>query len=424
MQLTAAGRPSALRSRLGAAACLLLAAGLPAAARADTPAPAPTWQFDTSGLLYGEAKRTAVLEPTARITRSFQNGQSLSGAFTVDAITGASPSGALPSGRVQTTTTPSGNVKTVQADQVPTSRFNDLRGATDLSWKVPFLRYFTATLGGHLSREKDYQSTGANGQLSVDVYHRLFTFTVGGGRNSDLVFPIHGTPVGMLDTLVMQDVARNGKHVTTRMVGLSHVMTRRWLAGVYASQTNEDGYLTEPYKVISLIDPATGYTNGQLTELRPNTRLRRDVMASSVYHFDRDVLYLSYRYYWDDWGVKSHTLDARWRKPLADGSWVQPHLRIYTQTAADFFRFGILQGDPLPPYATSDERLGPLHDVTIGATYGFHVEPWRGEWTIRGEFLEQWGDGHPASAVGAQRNINLFPPVGVGSLVVGYTVGY
>lgn len=422
MQLTGPGRASSLRSRLGAAACVLLAAGAPAAARAE--GPAPTWQVDLSGLVYGEAQRTAVVEPNAKITRLFANGQSLSGSLALDAITGASPSGAVPSGRVQTYTTPSGQLRTTAANQIPTNRFNDFRGATDLEWKAPFLRWFTSSVGTHFSREKDYQSLGASGQLSVDFYRRLFTLTVGGGENRDVVLPTHGTPIPLSDTLLYSGVTRNDKRVSTRMVGLSHVMTRRWLAGVYASETRERGYLTEPYKVVSLVDAVSGYTNGQLTENRPDNRLRRSILGSSVYHFEKDVLYLSYRRYWDDWGVQSHTFDARWRVGLANERFLQPHVRFYTQRAADFFRFGVPDGAPLPRYVSSDERLGPLHDVTLGATYGFRLPQYPGEWTLRAELMEQWGDGHPADAIGAQKGINLFPPVAVGSLVVGYTVGF
>lgn len=421
MQLNGLSSPPTLRGRIGAAACLLLATGAPATGHAQS---AAAWQLDASGLIYGEQNRTAVVEPSAKITRLFANGQRLSAELGIDAITGASPSGAMPSGRIQTTTTPSGNVQTSQANQIPTSAFHDLRGALDLEWKAPVARYFTTTLGGHFSREKDYQSRGLNGTVSVDLFQRLWTVTAGGGVLHDDVFPVGGTPVGMLDSTVVATTSWNSKKVTTRMLGVSHVLTRRWLVGVNTTETRESGYLTEPYKIVSLIDPATGYPSGQLTEKRPSSRLRRDVLGSSVYHFDQDILYLSYRYYWDDWGVKSHTLDGRLRVPLQGETFVQPHVRLYTQTQSDFFHFGLADGLSLPAYATSDERLGPLRTVTLGGTYGFHLPHDRGSWTVRAEYMTQWGRGHPADALGVQQNLNLFPPLSIGSVVVGYSIGF
>ena len=164
MQLTPASRTSFLRGRLGAAACLLLASGMPAVAQAESGA---TTQFDATALLYGEQNRANVAEPTARITRRFADGQSLSAQFGFDVITGASPSGALPTGETQTTTSASGTVTTIPPGQIPLNSFKDSRYAADLEWQKPFLRSFLSTLGGHVSREKDYQSLGASGKLSV-----------------------------------------------------------------------------------------------------------------------------------------------------------------------------------------------------------------------------------------------------------------
>jgi hypothetical protein len=148
------------------------------------------------------------------------------------------------------------------------------------------------------------------------------------------------------------------------------------------------------------------------------------VLASSVYHLSRDVLYLAYRHYWDTWGVRSDTYDVRLRHELEDDRWVQPHLRFYRQSAADFFVYGLRDGEPLPQYATSDNRLGPLKTVTLGLTYGLPVTAYGGEFRIRGELIHQWGDGHPPDAVGVQQRMDLLPPVDIGALTVSYSVDF
>jgi hypothetical protein len=163
---------------------------------------------------------------------------------------------------------------------------------------------------------------------------------------------------------------------------------------------------------------------GELTEKRPSSRDRTNLLLSSVYHHTRDVSYVSYRYYWDDWGVRSHTLDARLRHELPNEAYIQPHVRLYTQGAADFFTFGLLDGSALPQFASSDSRLGPLHTVTLGATYGFHPTGHTAEVTFRVEYIRQWGDGHPDEAVGVQRTFDLLPPVDIGSAGVGYSVKF
>ncbi len=430
MQLEPGPRASSIRGRLGAAACMLFATGTPALAQSPSGATTPGTQLDASMLLYGEANRVNIAEPTARITRLYANGQQLSAQMGIDVITGASPSGALPSGGIQTVTTPSGGTSTTSAGQVPVKSFHDLRGAFDGDWSKPW-GPFTSTLSGHFSREKDYESRGGSGKLSVDLMHRLATLTVGAGFNRDGVFPVGGTPVGLTDGSVMLGTASNRKTVSSALIGVSRVLTRRWMVGVNAARTLERGYLTEPYKVISLTDPASGLPVSQLTENRPATRERTDILASSVYHFATDVLYLSYRYYWDDWKVRSSTGDIKYRTPLDERTWIEPHVRYYTQSAASFFQFSMVNGAPLPLYASSDMRLGQLATLTVGATLGFQLPDERGEWTLRGEYMRQSLGGQPpipggggGGGEGDQGPTDLFPPVHIASLIIGYTLNF
>lgn len=419
---------SPLRRRLSAAACMLVAAGTPAAARAQT------WQFDGSALLYGERQRTDVVEPVAKATRLFSNGGSLFSQLTFDSMTGATPTGAVATTTVQTTTSASGTVTTVPIGTLPSSKFRDNRMALDLGGSLPVGALITATSSVHLSHEKDYQSVGVNGSLAVDVLGRLSTITVGGGYDRDDVNPVGGTPIGM-STSGLTGVTRNPKRVTTDMLGLSRILSRRWLVGANFTQTRERGYLTEPYKVVSVIDPnATPSGGGEevalatptlLHESRPSQRTRRDVLTTSVYHLTADVLYVSYRYYWDDWAIHSHAIDFKVRHDLTEThAYFQPHLRFYTQTPASFFTFGLLTGQPTPEFASSDQRLGPLRTATIGATYGFHVQDIPGELSIRAEYLKQWGQGHPAHEAASLNGTDLFPSLDIGTLLLGYTLEF
>lgn len=458
-------RAGSLRATLGAAACMLLAASAPAARAADATAPADSaaglpggasgfgarddaasarWQLDTSALLYGELSRTDVLEPTTRLTRLLPNGQTVSAGLVLDAITGASPTGALPTGvaatggaggegvraaMVHTITSASGGGgggRPPQPGDIPVKRFNDFRGAVTLDWTVPLGTLFTASSGGHFSREKDYQSLGASGKLSVDLMQHLTTLTLGAALDHDGVFPTGGTPAG-LDSITPRTFGNDPRHDTGVLAGITRVLTRRWLASVNGSRTWERGYLTEPYKVLSIVDDQ-GFPIGQLPEKRPASRQRSDVLLNSVYHLSSDVLYTSYRYYWDDWGVRSHTVDVRVRRDWSNETFLQPHVRLYNQTAASFFRDGFSQSalaaGGLPAYASGDYRLGELHDVTLGATYGFRVPGTRGEFTVRGEYMVQWGKGHPTDAIGVQRQFDLAPPVNIGTVTAGYSLTF
>lgn len=435
-------RFTALRTRLGAAACLLVAAGArtsPANAQ-DTTAVAPPpeglqrWQLDGAALLYGEKGRAKIIEPQARITRLFADGQTFSATFGLDIITGASPTGAAPSTTVQTTTTPSGGVATHGANSVPVNPFSDTRGGLDLEWIKPIHGWLTPSLGAHASLEKDYRSFGASAKVSVAAMHRLTTFTLGAGYNEDRVDPVGGTRAPLSDGTVLLGSGANPKRVRSGMAGISRVLTRRWLFGVNASRSVERGYLTDPYKVISVLD-STGSPLGQLTESRPSSRTRSDVLASTVYHLSRDIVYANYRYYWDDWGVTSHTADARYRLELGDQRFFQPRVRYYFQTRANFFQEGLPDRTPLPAFASSDVRLGDLRTLTLGATYGFHPAGGPGELSLRAEYIRQWGGGATVRAPedesefepedGAESgSLDYSPPVDIGSIVIGYSIPF
>ena len=442
MQLTEAVRTSPLRARLGAAACLLLASGLPAPAGAEA---TPGTQLDLSALLYGERGRTSVVEPSVRLTRAFEDGQSLSAQFEFDVVSGASPTGASRSTLAQTVTGASGAAgTTIPAGELPTRSYEDRRFAGDVAWQKPFLRSLVTTLSGYFSRETDYLSLGAGGKLAIELPGRRTTLNVGGAFNHDRVSPEGGFRPGLSDASVPvapdddggedehedddgdESEAREGrpKDVTSAMVGLSQVVSRRWLVGVNATRTFERGYLTDPYKLVSVLDPVTGEPTSLLTEKRPDRRERTSVLGSSVYHLAEDVVYLSYRYYWDDWKVRSHTWDLKYRRELGGGTYLEPHVRHYRQGPAEFFRHSLVGGAPLPRHATADGRLGELRSITAGATVGFRLPGSAGEWTVRAEYIAQLGQGHPADAIGIQRDFDLAPRLDVGSLLVSYSVGY
>jgi len=429
----AEGAPSPLRRRLSAAACVLAAAGAARSARAQS------WQLDGSGLIYGEKQRTNVVEPVARITRLFGNGANLYSQLTFDAMTGATPTGALVTRTTQTTTSASGTVHTSTVGALPTSQFSDNRFALDLGGAMP-LGLVTPQTAIHLSHEKDYQSVGLSGSLGIDAPGHLTTLTLGGGYNRDDVNPIGGIPVGLTPSDVTGEKS-SPKRVTTAMAGLSRVLSRRLLVGANFSVMHETGYLTEPYKVVSLVDPSATPSGGEagidaapastlatetlIHENRPSERWRRNVYTTGVYHLTADIVYLSYRYYWDDWDVQSHTVDLKVRHELPEQrAWFQPHIRFYTQTQARFFTFGLLTGEPLPEFASSDQRLGPLRTATLGATYGFRMTNMPGELSIRAEYLHQWGKSPSSSDVAPPEGVDLFPPLDIGTLLVGYSLQF
>ena len=75
-----------------------------------------------------------------------------------------------------------------------------------------------------------------------------------------------------------------------------------------------------------------------------------------------------YRFYLDDWGILSHSIEARAVQVLAPGLEARLRYRFYTQGEADFFqdRYTQEQINDDSVYKTDDEKLSAFHTQTFG----------------------------------------------------------
>jgi hypothetical protein len=112
-------------------------------------------------------------------------------------------------------------------------------------------------------------------------------------------------------------------------------------------------------------------------------------------------------------------IEGRWRWNLAGGAYLQPHVRWYHQSAADFYKRYLVEGEPLPAHVSADYRLGDMKTWTFGMMYGRPLAQDR-EFTARLEYYMQTGESHPADAFGVLRNYDLFPTVDAIILQVGF----
>jgi hypothetical protein len=73
-------------------------------------------------------------------------------------------------------------------------------------------------------------------------------------------------------------------------------------------------------------------------EQLPDRRLKVP-LGGRLNYYVNDLLVLRsyYRYYWDDWGITSHTASLETPFKLTDRFTLYPSYRYYTQTAADYF---------------------------------------------------------------------------------------
>ena len=120
------------------------------------------------------------------------------------------------------------------------------------------------------------------------------------------------------------------------------------------------------------------------------------------------VLDASYRYMTDDWEIDSHTLDLRYRWPLGESRYIEPHVRYYTQTAAEFYQLSLDSSQTLPAFASADYRLGEFDAVTAGFKYGWKTRSGN-DMSVRLEWYTQSGKVPGDQLIGNQALRDNYP---------------
>jgi hypothetical protein len=417
--------PQNARRRLMAASCALLSAGAARSQQANV-APAGSrlledWSVDSALAYYHEDGRIHAIEPVVDLSKIYANGQALNFNVTFDSLAGASPNGALTSHTPQTFASPSGTsltgarTYTTAPGQLPVDpNYHDDRLAVGGSWTVPLTRVTRVSVGGKLSDEHDFFSATVNASIAHDFNEKNTTISLGVNNEYDSLHPIGGAPLPASDYALFEKTGGKTKNGVGALLGVTQVITRNWLSELNISVDRFTGYLNDPYKITSVID-STGNTTGYEYESRPDERTRKSAYWDNRVAWTSQVsTAVSFRYFTDDWGVRSDTaqLHLRWWMSNRD-HYVEPSFRWYRQTAADFYTPFILNtAAPSTANESADSRLGPFHALTFGlkfaellADQGDHVGS---EFSARVEYYQQIFD-QGAPVPGGLRGLDLYP---------------
>jgi hypothetical protein len=358
------------------------------------------WDVDTAVLYYSESERVQAIEPVIQATRYFNNDRSFTTKLVIDSLSGASATGAVPSSTPQTYSRPSGNGSyTIAANQTPLDdTFLDTRIALSGGWKQPLGKDWTANIGFNVSNEYDYLSAAVNGGISREMNDNNTTLSLGFSFASDSISPEGGIPIagtcmvgasqtnGCTQTQFNQtrQTGDESKTVSDLVFGVSQIINRTTVLQMNYSFSQSSGYLTDPFKLVSVIDTDNSAGNGigeaerHIYENRSDSRTKHGLTTRlKKYLFDKDVLDASYRYMFDDWGMNSHTLDVTYRWAFGkkhSNRYLKPHIRWYEQQAVDFYMPFLLDNQALPAQFTADYRQGDLTGVTLGFEYGWQTQ--------------------------------------------------
>lgn len=421
MQLTNKRKGGAVRSLLSAASTSLLLT-VPLAHAEDAhqhhaegthqhhAEGAPLWRIDVGSMRYSEKDRISVSEQNFRAHRELGEDDALSLRADYDSVSGASPTGTT---KIQTTSGASGTAYM--------ARFKSTRMAVGVDWETSISSDTRMTLSGDHSSSKMNKSSGIGATAARDFNQRNTTLIAGASYSVDTIDMDIKTELTPDSTATIRATSEKKDQIDLQL-GVTQVLARGTLLQLNFVHGHASGYMTNTHKLLSVVNALTGETlnYSPLTEKRPDTRYSNILYAQINQVLGTGVLYGSYRYFQDTWGIKAHTFDLKYRQPITESLYVQPHIRVYTQGAADFYRSMLVAGSETPAYASADYRLAKLQTNSIGVKLGYKPT-FGGEFTARIEAMRQNGEQHPQDAVGVQKSVGLFPELEATIFHIGYT---
>ncbi len=277
------------------------------------------------------------------------------GELVYDAVSGATPGGALPTpGTRNWLTTINPDVR--KAGNV----------AVAIGWGAN-----TTTPQFSYSLENDYESFGYSVNHTIDFNEKNTTLALGGAFTHDINFA--KTLGGDRRHKDSGDLLLG----VTQLLGPKTILTANLTLGI------ANGYLDDPYKAVHIPyypDPLnpdpTAVTFG---EKRPRERTKQ-IGYLSLTQFVTPLngsLEATYRLYHDSYDVLSHTVGLNWYQKIGKHVILAPMFRFTDQSAAKFYMTQ-LPGDytlndpldpfyaPLPELYSSDYRLAALQSFTYG----------------------------------------------------------
>lgn len=246
---------------------------------------------------------------------------------------------------------------------------------------VKVTRYFersSYSAGVTYSTENDYVSTAVSVGGSWSTADNNTTWNIGVGASDDVIKPTSGA--------VNNPPGTQRKRSTEMLVGLTQVLTKNDIVQANVTFTSGEGFYSDPYKLL---------------DERPGSRKQAAGLVRWNHHFDGDgsTLRSGYRYYRDSYGIKAHSVQFDWAKPVGSDLMLTPLVRYYSQNAARFYVAPELDAAGqiiIPTVApgglnSGDQRLSSFGAVTVGLKADYQLTP---DWSVDGklEAYEQRGD--------------------------------
>jgi hypothetical protein len=203
------------------------------------------------------------------------------------------------------------------------------------------------SLNGLYSKEHDYSSRTIAGTISRDFAEKTTTLQLGFVRSWDEVFPVTKTWT-------------RSANVETVDATFDQILSTRLLTQFLFSYTKAYGQLADVYRTIDIAGPDSVI---KYDPVHPYTRYRRAFSNRFVYRLNLlSSITFGYRYYWDTWDVRSHTISSLYQRHISRYTILGVGFRTYFQNEAFFFKNAYAAPEK---YMTADSKLDKTYSTDL-----------------------------------------------------------
>lgn len=188
----------------------------------------------------------------------------------------------------------------------------------------------TLSLSATNSEEDDYSANSLSFSLSQDFFGDMSTLSLSYAQGNNEVRR------NLYEDRVIVETEDVGTSRSQRFgLGLTQILTRKWIVALNAESVIDDGFLNNPYRSVRYIQDS-GF--GWQSELYPETRNSDAFAIKSMYYLPwKASLKLEYRVFSDSWGISANNYEIRYVHTYNDRLMLETKFRSYSQTAAEFY---------------------------------------------------------------------------------------
>jgi hypothetical protein len=194
------------------------------------------------------------------------------------------------------------------------SRINQSKGSTIGANFSVSSEYDYFSLGGGINAFKDSKDKSRQVGIRLQTFQDVVT----------LIYPI--------EQRAGRKGGTEGRNTYSATVSYSQIVNRRLQLLFLLDLAYQEGFLSLPFNRIYFNDNTVGIEN------LPGSRFKVPASVRMNYFLgDRLIIRAFYRYYQDDWGLKSNTAEIETPIKITPFFSISPFYRYYNQSAVDYF---------------------------------------------------------------------------------------